>query len=55
MKLKEAYGHPSYNRLIKAYDAVLKSEFQKVMIIHKMFGWLLREKTDCEKCTKSWS
>ena len=55
MKLKEAYGHPSYNKLIKAYDVVLKSEFHKVMIIRKLFGWLLKEKCDCDKCQKSWS
>ena len=54
MKLKQAYGHPSYNKLIKAFHELRQSEIQKVLLIRKMFGWLLLQKTDCEKCRGVW-
>jgi len=53
-QLKKAYGHPSYNKLLRAYHQSAQSEIHKVLFIRKLYGLFLKEKTECKKCQKKW-
>ena len=55
MKLKEAYGHPSYNKLIRAYPEKSGHLINLSQIMNYFIKrWLADKVADYEKCKKSW-
>jgi len=54
MKLKEAYGHPSYNRLIKAFHNQRMQLVQVPAVLNHWCKRWLADKSECDKCKKKW-
>ena len=54
MKLKEAYGHPSHNKLIRAYHNQRLQQHNLIVYLEKMIRGWMREMTPCVKCRNDW-
>lgn len=55
MKLKQAYGHPSYNNLIRAFHNQRVQNRQLITLVQNMCKGWMREMTPCMKCHKDWA